>query len=256
MRSTKGLAGLLLGVWAATVSCPARASATITFDGAQAQRKVAAYVAFLERHSAKYASELATVGQLERSEVEYRVRVGGDFRESVDGELTTDGERVLIHISDGAGANGRGGEPFTRFSERACLAHELEHARQFDDGEFAFERDPATGRWHAHRPSFDISDERRAWEAQLRVSNGEDFWRVRGGDPKPRPSLLAMFAAARTDAERENILRRNGYGALYAVPNCAWAPSAGGFQVGALVRPDVVSNVFGRIGRAGASAGS
>jgi len=255
MRSTKSLASALLSIWVATVSCSARASAAITFDGNTAKRRVAAYVAFLERDPAKYASELATVGQLERSEVEYYVRVGGDFREGVDGELTTDGERVVVHISNGEGANGRGCEMFTRYSERACFAHEFEHARQFDSGEFAFERDPTSGTWHAERPSFDISDERRAWQAQLRIASNEDFWRQRRGADR-QPSLLAMFAAAHTDAERESVLQKNGYGHLCRVPNCVWLPSVGGFPAGALVRPDRIPNVFGRIRRWSESAAS
>jgi hypothetical protein len=248
MRRTTDLASVLLGVLAAA-SCPAQASATVTFDGTAEQRTVAAYVAYLERHAAKCASELATVRQLERSDVEFRVRVGGDFRAGVDGELTTDGERVFVHISDGAGASGRGSEMFTRFSERACFAHEFEHARQFDAGEFAFERDPATGRWHAERPSFDIGDERRAWEAQLRLATSEDFWRRNVGSVERKPSLLAMFAEARTDAERESVLEQHGYGHISRVPNRGWAPAAGAFPAGALVRPESVPNVFGRVRR-------
>jgi len=255
MSSAKSL---VVGVCAAAVAIvlwPGRASAAITFDDAEAERRFAAYVAFLERHPAKCASALATVRQLERSEVEYHVRVGGDFREGVDGELTTDGERVWVSITNGTGANGRGCEMFTRYSERACFAHEFEHARQFDDGEFAFERDPVSGRWHAQRPSFDISDERRAWEAQLRLSSGEDFWRLHAGSDR-RPSLLAMFASARTDAERERVLQEHGYGNIYRVPNCVWAPSAGGFPAGALVRPDRIPNAFGRIRRGGGNGAS
>ena len=251
MRSTLGLAGVLLGVWAA-VGCPARASAAITFDGAAEQHKVAAYVRFLERHAAKYATALATIRQLEQSDVEYRVRVGGDFGDGVDGELATDGEHVFVRISDGTGVNGRGSAVFTRFSERACLAHELEHARQFDSGEFAFERDPVSGHWHAERPSFDISDERRAWEAQLRLATNEDFWRRNIGAAARGPSLLAMFAAARTDADRESILEQHGYGHLWRVPNSVWAPSVIGLPAGALVGPDRMPNLFGRIGRGGA----
>jgi hypothetical protein len=223
----------------------------MTFDGDGARKRFAAYVALLERRPAKYASELETVGQLARSDVEYLVRVGGDFGPGVDGELTTDGERVIIRISDGRGANGRGTEMFTRFSERACFAHELEHARQFDSGEFAFERDPASGHWHAERPSFDISDERRAWEAQLRLATSEDFWRRNIGAATREPSLLALFAAARTDTERDGILEQHGYGHLWRVPNSVWAPLVSGFPAGALVGPERIPNLFGRIGRGG-----
>jgi hypothetical protein len=250
MLSAKSFAGILVGVGIAIVAAAAPAAASVTFDGDGARQKYEAYVAYLERRPETFAPELATVRQLERSEVEYRVRVGGTFRPGVDGELTTDGERVLISISNGTGEGGRGSEPFSRFSERACFAHELEHARQFDAGEFAFERDPATGRWHAERPSFDISDERRAWEVQLRLSNHQDFWRRYEGGAKAEPSLLAAFAAAKTEAERTRVLRENGYGRLYAVPNCVVSAPTSEFRPGQLVRPSAASNLFGRVPRA------
>jgi hypothetical protein len=227
----------------------ARASAAVTFETGEAARRYAAYTAFLERDPERYAPELRTVRQLEASEVEYHVRVGGDFRTGVDGELTTDGERVFVNVSDGSGANGRGAAPCSRFSERSCFAHELEHARQFDDGEFAFERDPASGRWHAERPSFDIGDEMRAWLAQARLATNEDFWRRPEGSAVARPSLLAKFAAARTDAERIRVLGENGYGELYAVPNCVWSPPVDGLARGLLVRPRALANFFGRVPR-------
>jgi hypothetical protein len=241
------LAIVLLGACAAGAIGPASASAAITFDGETAKRKFAAYVAFLERDPAKYAAELSTVHRLERSDVEYRVRVGGDFPRDVDGDLTTDGERVFVSVSNGTGANGRGGEAYSRFSERACLAHELEHARQFDAGEFAFECDPVSGAWLAERPSFDIGDEMRAWLVQVRLSSGGDFWRRPGGSAVPRPSLLAAFASARTDADRIRVLRENGYDRLSRTPNCVWAPPVDGFAPGRAVRPSMLPNFFGRV---------
>ena len=98
MWRTGSLVIALASVLTACAAWPAAASAAIRFDGKGAEKKFTAYVAFLERDPERYAPELATVRQLERSDVEYCVRVGGDFRSGVDGELTTDGERVVIHI--------------------------------------------------------------------------------------------------------------------------------------------------------------
>jgi hypothetical protein len=247
MLSAKSFAEILVGIGIAVVATAAPAAGSVTFDGERAERVYGAYVAYLERDPATFAPELATIRQLQQSDVEYRVRIGGAFGDSVYGELTTDGERVIVRISDGEGANGRGVEIFSRFSERACFAHELEHARQFDSGEFSFERDPATGRWYAERPSFDIGDEMRAWKVQLRLSNHSDFWRRPEGRAQARPSLLAEFAAAKTDADRMRVLQRNGYGAIYAVPNCVVSAPTSQIRPGQLVRPDRVSNFFGRV---------
>jgi hypothetical protein len=249
MLSAKSFAEILVGSSIAVVAAVAPAAAAVTFDGERAERAYQAYVAYLERDPATLAPELATVRQLEQSDVEYRVRVGGAFRPGVDGELTTDGERVFVSISDGAGPGGRGSEVFSRYSERACLAHELEHARQFDNGEFSFERNPLSGRWHAESPSFDISDEMRAWKVQLRLSNDKDFWRRPEGRSQARPSLLAEFAAAKTDAERMRVLQKNGYGGIYDVPNCVVSAPTSKSRVGQLVRPDRVPNFFGRVSR-------
>jgi hypothetical protein len=210
MQRTQGLASILLGIFLTVVTCPARASAAITFEAARAKRTFEAYVAFLERDPERYAAELATVHQLERSEVEYRVRLGGDFRPGVEGTLTTDGERVFVSI-----LSDRDAQVYSRFSERSCLAHELEHARQFDAGELAFER--VAGVWRVEWPSYDIGDEVRAWSAQLRVATNQDFWRRPEGSATARPSLLAKFAAARTDADRARVLGENSYGGLYRV---------------------------------------
>jgi len=247
MLNRESFAGVTFGIWVALLAVwPAQASGAITFDGTESQRGFASYVAFLSRHPAKYARELAAVEQLERSDVEYQVRVGGEFREDVDGELTTDGERIFIRISNGSGRDGKVISFLSRFSERGCFAHELEHARQFDDGEFAFVRDPATGVWHAECPTFDISDEMRAWEAQLQVSSGKDFWRRHEGT-ELRPSLLASFAQAPTDDERMRVLRKHGYGNLYAVPNCVVAARGPDFRPGQIMRPGTVANLFGRV---------
>lgn len=241
MRSRALTANVLLAI--STAAHPAPSRAAVVFEDEAARRDFAAYVAVLERDPAKYATELATVRQLERSEVEYRVRVGGPLPDGADGALTTDGERVYVDVpSDGDRA-----KFFSRFSERACLAHELEHARQFDDGEFVFARDPASGRWGPATPSFDIGDEVKAWSAQLRLSVGRDFWRRPRGTPAPRPSLLAKFAAAKSDGERARVLIENGYGHLTPAAGSATVSPVPGRRLGDLVRPCERPNLFFRM---------
>jgi hypothetical protein len=201
-------------------------------------------VAFLEDDPARRTSELATVRQLARSEVEYRVRVGTAASVVADGDLTTDGERVYVTLAGDSMAT-----PFRRFSMRSCLAHELEHARQFDDGELAFEREPGTGRWRPLHSTYDIGDEVKAWSAQLRVSRERDLWRRTDWGQIPRPSLLGEFAEARTDEARARVLRRNGYGNVYPVAGCLVRFPNGEYRPGQLVRPSLRPGFFGRVAR-------
>lgn len=204
----------LLACSVALIACEKSACAVIRFDSDAARRQFEAYVAFIEHDPARYSSERATVRQLEQSGIEYRIRVGGDFRPDVDGTLSTDGSCVVVAVSDGTGSNGKGAAPCSRFSERACLAHELEHARQFDSRELSFTRDVRSGRWVPDPSSYDIGDEVNAWRAQLHVATGQDFWRRTEGSPAIGPSLLAIFAAQQSDAARASLLQRSGYGHL------------------------------------------
>jgi hypothetical protein len=242
-----GFARVLVVISLAIAGSPMHALARITYDDDASRRMFANYVATLKADPMVCARELATVGQLERSEVEYRISVGGMFRASVEGELTSDGERVFVRISNGGDSRSGNTLAFSHFSTRACIAHELEHARQFDDGEFAFARQPASTRWYAERPSFDISDEMRAWQAQLRVATTEDFWRRVEGSSIARPSLLAKFAAASSDAERMQVLRDNGYRKLYPIPNCQVTAPSMEIRPGQLVRPGSTGRLFGRV---------
>lgn len=81
------------------------------------------------------------------------------------------------------------------------LAHELEHGRQFDDGEISFLKN-SKGKWTASPTTYDIGDEINAFKAQLRASPSDAF-----------RSFLPSFANARTDDERKGVLVRisDGY---------------------------------------------
>ena len=235
-------AGRLVFVALLCAAAHGEAAATISFAGDAARERFEAYVAFLERDPARFEAELATVRQLERSEVEYRFTVGGEFEWDVEGSLTTDGDRVLVNI---AGSRGGDGAPA---SANSRIAHELEHARQFDDGEIAFEQDAASKRWGAHRASYDIGDEVKAWAVQLHVSVETDLWKRMKGETVARPSLLGEFAIAGTDEERARVLASRGYGTVRRVSGSDVAfTREGGYAARQLVRPEPTRRFFGRV---------
>ena len=199
-------APILLLAAAAAALCPRPAAARLTFADDRSNRAFRAYVSFLERDPERLAGTLATVRRLAASEVEYHVTVGGKAGEDVRGTLSTDGERIHVRI---ASARASGREPV---SINARFAHELEHARQFEDGELAFARG-ANGQWYADSASYDIGDEVKAWSAQLAASSESDMWVRRGG--RLAPSLLRRFADETTDGGRARVLRATtGYSRL------------------------------------------
>ena len=234
--------GLALAILVCGLAAAAEARAVVTFSDSQARDRFESYVSLIKENPDRFAPEIVTVEQLERSEVEYVVTLGGEFAWDVEGTLTTDGERVLINIADGH----RHGDELMSTNSR--IAHELEHARQFDDGEIAFERDPSTGRWSTHLASYDIGDEVKAWLAQLRVSVGGDLWKRQNGSVAPRPSVLGEFARAATDVERAAVLASRGYGSVRrAVGSNVTFSREKGYEARQLVRPDAVRRFFGRV---------
>ena len=218
---------------------PVEAIGSVSFADDRARERYGAYVAWLERDPERFAGELATVRQLERSEVEYRFVTGGAFEWNVEGSVTTDGERVFVNIAD------RGS-----MSRNSRIAHELEHARQFDDGEIAFERNPATGRWSTNLASYDIGDEVKACHAQLRASLDSDLMRRREGSLFLEPTVLGVFARAETDAERARVLASRGYGWVSRAmcANVTFGRDKG-YAARQLVRPDGARRFFGRVQR-------
>ena len=244
MLRRKRFVNLILAVAATVVAAAAQASAAITFEDGDAERSFEDYVAFLEEEPQRFAAELATVEQLRRSEVEYVVTLGGEFAWDVEGTLTTDGERILVNIAE---ARHHADE---LMSTNSRIAHEFEHARQFDDGEIAFERDPSTGRWSTHLASYDIGDEVKAWSAQLRASVGSDLMRRRQGSLFLESTVLAAFARAETDAERAKVLASRGYESVRRTMGAGVSFSReAGYTARQLVRPDGARRFFGRVQR-------
>ena len=214
-------------------SGPVEALGSVTFADERARERYEAYVAWLGRDRGRFSAELETVRRLEQSDVEYRFTTDGELEWNVEGSVTTDGERVFVNIAEGGAA-----------SRHSRIAHELEHARQFDEGELGFERDPKTGRWVAHRASYDVGDEVKAWSVQLNASIEEDFWRRPEGGPWRLPSLLGEFAEAESDEARAAVLADRGYRGLRRRPGCDVAfDRRSGYRPGQLVR----GRLFGRV---------
>lgn len=217
--------------------------ASLVCSDADAVTRLADYEAFLRSDPKRFARELATLEQLRRSDVRYVVRIGGVFEPGVEGSLTTDGERIFVSVAGGCcGA-----------SLNSRLAHELEHARQFDDGEIAFSWDAATRSWRPAYSSYDIGDEVLAWQAQLRTALPLDYWRVTSRDRKP--TLLQLFSQAETDDARAAVLVSHGYVDRNPVAGSIVAfPARFGFRAGQMVRPSAELAFFGRVHGAAASA--
>jgi hypothetical protein len=235
-----------------------KSGASIMFADAKSKQRFDEYRSLLEQDPSKYADQIATIRQLERSDVQYVISVCGGLGNGVEGKLSSDGERVIIYITDVGGPGAETASLHSRF------AHELEHARQFDAGELGLARDPRTGHWASHYGSYDIGDEVAAWRAQLGVASAHDFWRRRDGISVP--TVLRLFKDARTDEERAKVLVQNGYKNVNPIfsSNVRFAAAAG-HAAGDVVRPDLSrgENLFGRVfdvvadapGAAGPAAG-
>jgi RHS repeat-associated protein len=211
----------------------------ITFANDDAPQRFEAYEKFLNEDKKKYASELQTIKQLKGSDVEYQLRVGGNFQERAEGNVTTDGNRIFVSVSNVGGPQGE------TFSLNSRFAHELEHARQFDSGEFAFYKDKK-GEWHTAFASYDIGDEVKAWNAQLNTATASDYWKDSGGTKKP--STLSQLSQAKTDDERAGVLVRNGYRNRnsHQNSNVRFSPKEG-YNPGQLIRPADRPGFFGRV---------
>ena len=208
---------------------------SIAFADARSAERFTRYLAFLLADPTKHRREIETVRGLGASNVTFVVALVKRLPPETGGRLTTDGERVFVSVLDEERREG---------SLDSRLAHELEHARQFDAGELGFMHDEATGTWRPMMSSYDIGDEVLAWEAQLRASRSSDFWTHKGG--RADPTLLKLFANARSFEERARVLRARGYDNRNPAPfsNVAF-PIEMGHSVGQLVRTG--GRVFARM---------
>lgn len=236
---------IALAILTVTANGPALAAerlfnfGSLTFADERSRRAVETYIAFLERDAVGFANHLATIRALARSDVEYRVTVTSQLGDGIEGAISTDGVRVDIRV------DGRTGPGGPRWSLNSRLAHEFEHARQFEDGEFAFLRDRRTGDWGSEDATYDIGDEVKAWEAQLTAASPEDLWTGQGC--RRSPSQLQRFAEARTDDARARFLVSIGYSDRNPVLDSNVVAASPRHPAGTLLRPPQLPNFFGRI---------
>ena len=202
----------------------------LTKKGKEDQAQYQAYVASLNKDPKKNASQLATVNQLEKSNVNYLVNVTTkelEGRHEAEGRTSTDGTNVLVTIRNIGGPQGE------KFSIDARFAHEFEHARQFDSGEFSFVQDPQ-GNWRPNPRDYDIYDEVNAFKAQMGVS----------APVLDTPTVRQLRDNRITDADRAVILTRSGYSdKIPQRPVNTFLPR---FKPGELVRPSQAPGFFGR----------
>jgi hypothetical protein len=190
-----------------------------TIWGKDERKAYEKYLEFLNKDPKKYASELATIEQLKKSDVNYVVRLdqsGTDYANGKEGGVTTDGKDVFINIAN----QGNGRE---QFSLNATFGHELEHARQFDSGEWGFVSDTngnfvdKSGNFVGGTIGLDITDEIKAWAVTAKLATNSDKL-VMGGnsDPAFQFRILDAFNKAGTDVAKGEILSKiGGQGSSY-----------------------------------------
>ena len=243
--SACALFSVLLSIFSASTS-PGKASVLalrgLTFANEEARRIFEGYVEFLGTDPDRFANHLSTIRQLQASEIHYELVMIEEAGDGIEGRVTTDGRSVFIHLTHVGGPHGEVASMNSR------LAHELEHARQFDSGEIAFARDPATGRWGPLVATYDIGDDVKAWEAQLVASVGADFFDRARGTGVIIPSLLRLFADAGGFEARASVLMANGYTDLRPIvnSNVGFAAKAK-LAAGTVVHPGMRENFFGRV---------
>lgn len=243
--SACALFSVLFSIFSASIS-PVRASVLalrgLTFANEEARRIFEGYIEFLGTDPDRFAKHLSTIRQLQASEIHYELVMIEEAGDGIEGRVTTDGRSVFIHLTHVGGPHGEVASMNSR------LAHELEHARQFDSGEIAFARDPATGRWGPLVATYDIGDDVKAWEAQLVASVGADFFDRARGTGVVIPSLLRLFADAGGFEARASVLMANGYKDLRPIvnSNVGFAAKAK-LAAGTVVHPGMRENFFGRV---------
>jgi len=221
----------LLDPTGATIDFDKDKNGNLTKNGKYSQDLYKKYVEFLNKDSKKYASQLQTIAKLEKSDVNYLVNVTTSElsgSHEAEGRTSTDGTNVLVTIRNIGGPHGE------KFSIEGRFAHEFEHGREFDDGEFSFLR--VNGNWQANPRDYDIYDEVNAFNAQLGVS----------APVNDTPMLRSLRDVRNTEQNRANILKaEGGYTNRGSRPvNTAY----GGAKPGELIRPTETSghDFFGR----------
>lgn len=210
------------------------------YSGEDAEKNLEKYRRHLEKCGKKCENELNILNRLAKSDVTYviNLKAGKDQSATGEGELTSDGSKIFVNIDNVGGPSGE------KYSLNARFAHELEHARQFEDGELSFFK-TEDGKWVA--TNYDLTDEVNAHSAMLGPGSSADQL-VRDNFGNISKSTLGNFASAKTEEDRLEVIRGSSYGkkGIADTPkNFQPAPSvSGGKKAGELVRTD---RYFGRI---------
>jgi RHS repeat-associated protein len=208
-----------------------------TKAGRRAKKEFESYESFLEKNKDKkgFSELIATVQGLKDSKVTYEITLGGAYKEGVEGNTTSNGERVFVNIAT---------EGDERYSQNSRFAHELEHARQFDNGELTFLGNDK-GQYSPSPSSYDIGDEVKAFRAQLIASSPQDFF-GKGG------TFLRNFQNAKTDDKQADVVAQVGdnYQKIRSrgFDTNPRFDSSSGYKPGQLVRPTKENGYFfGRV---------
>ena len=204
---------------------------TISFNDKESERAFNEYEKFINKNPKKYAQEIATLKQLRDSDVNYIPVLGGQQASpTAEGNTVPDaaGQNILIRIRNIGGPQGE------KLDRNGRFAHELEHARQFDNGELAFTR-TVSGGWEPL--NYDIYDEVNAFDSILRVA------------PPVKDTVdLKMLRDDRLSGkERARILTSRSYPNLKNRQEPSNVSPRDGAKPGQLVRPAKNQHFFGRI---------
>ncbi|HEX8737372.1 MAG TPA: RHS repeat-associated core domain-containing protein [Pyrinomonadaceae bacterium] len=159
----------------------------------------------------KFAGLMAAIKTLEESGVLYRISVttSSKLGEGVEGsvDISSDGKSIDINVVLSGGSN-------QEFSQNTLFAHELEHARQFNEGEWGFVLEPDKKgtitingkKYRADKLGYDIGDETKAWQAMIPAANGLDMSVKVPHGSNELPILQRLDGAKEKDAD--NIIAR------------------------------------------------
>lgn len=155
----------------------------VKFHDGDSEERYKAYRDWVEKQykadPKKFGDLWGTIQRLEGSGVTYNINVAATspYGDGVEGsvDISSNGNEIDVNIVLSGGTS-------QEFSQNSAFAHELEHARQFDNGEWGFILTPdkhgelmvGGKRYSVKRDGFDIVDERKAWQAMLPAANGFD----------------------------------------------------------------------------------
>jgi RHS repeat-associated protein len=168
---------------------------TMDFANQRSERLFNDYEKALGADPEGHATLLATIQLLKNSRINYRIDASGT-EGTGEGFLSADNRgNVLVSVRNIGGPSGETMDMNGRF------AHEIEHARQFNQGELGLMK--RGDKWGAFPPSYDLLDEANAFSAQLvasrRVIDSPFLRSLRG---LSADEMLARVAGAYPDVSR------------------------------------------------------